>query len=86
MERFEIPEKYQSLYNDFKLLMTSEAFDTWCEIVTGNTQSYPQEILKTKTNNVKDLTQEAREAVAGYAATNGLRRAVEKLAEALEGN
>lgn len=37
-----------------------------------------------QSQDISTLTQEAREAVSGYSPSNGLRRAVEALADALE--
>lgn len=46
----------------------------------------PTVYLRQQPSTVKTLADQARQAVAGYSSTNGTRKAVEALADAIENN
>jgi hypothetical protein len=82
----EIPVQFRHLFKEFKVILSPEAFEIWCKNVRDNEKNpMPENYLQSKKPAVKDLLTQAREAVSGYSENNGARKAVEILADAIEG-
>lgn len=84
-----LPKKYQYIYEGMKEILTPEAFEVWYQNALESNKSaqlpMPENPVKVKTKiNPKDTVALAREAVSGYSTSNGARKAVEALADALE--
>lgn len=84
MDKTLLPAKYQNFYDLLKTALTPEAFTIWYENCINNTQTpLPENTIKKQVTN-KELAAQAVDAVAGYSETNGLRKAVEALAAAID--
>lgn len=84
--RTDFPQKYRILFDYNKQILTEEAFEIWCDNVLNDKRTpYPENYLrKPQKSNVAQAIEEARQAVSVYAPSNGARKAVEALADALE--
>lgn len=90
-QKDDLPHKYQQMYSFGLTAMTPEAFDVWCENAIASSDKVTMlkplpdnAIKKTPQVNVKNVISQARDAVSGYSTSNGARKAVEALADALE--
>lgn len=86
MNKSQLPKKYHFIFDEMKKVLTDEAFEVWFNNILNNeTNSYPENKLRTKQqSSINTAIQQARQAVSSYAPSNGARKAVEALADALE--
>ena len=84
---------HQKQFNIVFHVLGNTGFEAWFEHVKQYKNTPENEVpyvdaqrFKKKTVDIKKAAQDAREAVSGYAANNGARKAVEALADAIEGN
>lgn len=91
MDKSALPKRIQPLYDDMKRMLTPEAFTIWysngLKPKGATLDPLPKDpLVKSKPQNVvvKEAISQAREAVSGYSPTNGSRKAVEALADAVE--